>query len=262
MEIQSVLNAFGALSQESRLNVFRLLVQRGPDGLAAGTIASQLGITPATMSHHLEQLSQAGLVSSRREGRSIIYSAKYETMQSLISFLMENCCEGKIDCCNETTTCKEITAYNGTKQKAMKVIFACVHNAGRSQMAASFFNLYCNQAKAFALSAGTNPGTSVHAEVLAVMKEEGIDLSNVKPQLLTDRLAEDAEILITMGCGETCPMIPGLKRADWALQDPKEQPLERVREIRDEVKQLVQNLVKELGVANNSYKQKVTANGQ
>lgn len=255
MEIQSVLNAFGALSQESRLNVFRLLVQRGPDGLAAGTIAAQLGITPATMSHHLEQLSQAGLVSSRREGRSIIYSAKYDTMQNLINFLMENCCEGKIDCCNETTTCNENTACNETtvgnetKRKAIKVIFACVHNAGRSQMAASFFNLYCNQTKAFALSAGTNPGTNVHAEVLAVMKEEGLDLSNIKPQLLTDKLAEEAEMLITMGCGETCPMIPGLKRADWGLPDPKGQTIDRVREIRDEVKKRVQNLVKELGVA-------------
>ncbi len=118
MEIQSVLNAFGALSQESRLNVFRLLVQRGPDGLAAGTIAAQLGITPATMSHHLEQLSQAGLVSSRREGRSIIYSAKYDTMQNLINFLMENCCEGKIDCCNETTTCNETIVGNESKRKA------------------------------------------------------------------------------------------------------------------------------------------------
>lgn len=262
MEIQGVLNAFGALSQESRLNVFRLLVQRGPDGLAAGTIAAQLGITPATMSHHLEQLSQAGLVSSKRDGRSIIYSAKYDTMQSLISFLMENCCEGKIDCCNEIATCSETTtcnenktgnentACNETKQKAIKVIFACIHNAGRSQMAASFFNLYCNQTKAFALSAGTNPGTNVHAEVLAVMKEEGLDLSNIKPQLLTDKLAQGAEMLITMGCGETCPMIPGLKRADWGLQDPKGQTIDRVREIRDEVKQRVQTLVKELGVAN------------
>jgi DNA-binding transcriptional ArsR family regulator len=114
MEIQTVLTAFAALSQESRLKVFRLLVQRGAEGLAAGTIASQLGITPATMSHHLEQLSQAGLLSSRREGRSIIYSANYDTMQNLINFLLENCCEGKerkegkSDCCIEITPCGEL----------------------------------------------------------------------------------------------------------------------------------------------------------
>ncbi|MFA6211152.1 MAG: metalloregulator ArsR/SmtB family transcription factor [Candidatus Obscuribacterales bacterium] len=107
MEMQSVLNAFGALSQESRLKVFRLLVQRGQTGLPAGTIAAQLGITPATMSHHLEQLSQAGLLSSRREGRLIIYSANYHTMQSLINFLLENCCEGKDNCCTELNTGKK-----------------------------------------------------------------------------------------------------------------------------------------------------------
>ncbi|MFA6211151.1 MAG: arsenate reductase ArsC [Candidatus Obscuribacterales bacterium] len=131
----------------------------------------------------------------------------------------------------------------------MKVIFACVHNAGRSQMAAAYFNSYCDSSKAHAQSAGTKPGISVHAEVLQTMKEEGIDLSEVQPQLLTDVLAADAHMLITMGCGETCPMIPGLKRADWALQDPKGQPIERVREIRDQVKNLVQNLVEELDVA-------------
>lgn len=142
----------------------------------------------------------------------------------------------------------------------MKVIFACVHNAGRSQMAAAFFNLYCDQSKAHALSAGTKPGTTVHPEVLQIMKEEGIDLSELKPQLLTDELAADANMLITMGCGETCPMIPGLKRADWALQDPKGQPIERVREIRDEVKQLVQNLVAELGIEKVNSDIRVTAN--
>ncbi len=131
----------------------------------------------------------------------------------------------------------------------MKVIFACVHNAGRSQMAAAFFNLYCDSSKAQAQSAGTKPGITVHAEVLQTMKEVGIDLSQVKPQLLTDELAADAHMLITMGCGETCPMIPGLRRTDWALQDPKGQPIERVREIRDQVKNLVQNLVEELDVA-------------
>jgi arsenate reductase len=142
----------------------------------------------------------------------------------------------------------------------MKVIFACVHNAGRSQMAAAFFNLYCDQSKAHALSAGTKPSTTVHPEVLQIMKEEGIDLSELKPQLLTDELAADANMLITMGCGETCPMIPGLKKVDWTLPDPKGQSIERVREIRDEVKQLVQNLVAELGIAKANSDIRATAN--
>ncbi|MCP3165924.1 arsenate reductase/protein-tyrosine-phosphatase family protein [Myxococcus qinghaiensis] len=116
------------------------------------------------------------------------------------------------------------------------VIFACIHNAGRSQMAAAFFNAMADPTKARALSAGTNPGTQVHPEVRAAMAEVGIDLSTARPQLLTDALAQDAQWLITMGCGDACPVVPGLKRGDWPLEDPKGKPVERVREIRDEVR--------------------------
>lgn len=91
-----------------------------------------------------------------------------------------------------------------------KVIFACVHNAGRSQMAAAFFNQLADRKKAEAVSAGTEPGLRVHPEVLAVMQEVGIDLSDAKPQKLTEDLAREARLLITMGCGDECPYIPGL----------------------------------------------------
>lgn len=119
------------------------------------------------------------------------------------------------------------------------VIFACVHNAGRSQMAAAFFNALADPRKARALSAGTAPGTQVHPEVLEAMKEVGLDLSAARPQRLTQELAESAELLITMGCGDQCPMVPGLERDDWPLEDPKGKPVERVREIRDEVRERV-----------------------
>jgi len=98
MQLGNAVEALGALAQESRLKVFRLLVQRGPEGMPAGSIAAKLGITPATMSHHLDQLSQSGLVRSKRDGRSIIYSANFEQMQRLIGYLMENCCQGKREC--------------------------------------------------------------------------------------------------------------------------------------------------------------------
>jgi ArsR family transcriptional regulator, arsenate/arsenite/antimonite-responsive transcriptional repressor len=104
MQMEAVIDALGALAQESRLKVFRLLVQHGPSGLASGSIASHLGITPATMSHHLDQLSRAGLVTSKREGRSIIYSANYEAMQVLVDYLMENCCQGGKENNDETTS--------------------------------------------------------------------------------------------------------------------------------------------------------------
>jgi arsenate reductase len=124
-----------------------------------------------------------------------------------------------------------------------KVVFACVHNAGRSQMAAGFFNQLADPQKAQAVSAGTSPGAHVHPEVLAAMAEVGLDLSAVKPQLLTPELAAGSEVLITMGCGEQCPVIPGAKVLDWPLEDPKGQPVARVREIRDDIRRRVQELV-------------------
>jgi len=123
------------------------------------------------------------------------------------------------------------------------VIFACVHNAGRSQMAAAFFNALANPSIARAVSAGTHPGERVHPVVVQAMREVEIDLSSAKPQLLTDRLAADAQLLITMGCGDECPVVPGLRRDDWPLADPKEQPIERVREIRDDIKGRVRRLL-------------------
>ena len=123
-------------------------------------------------------------------------------------------------------------------------IFACIHNAGRSQMAAAWFRRLANPQKAHALSAGTEPGPRVHPEVLQAMREVGIDLSAAQPQRLTDDLARGASILITMGCGEACPHVPGLRREDWPLEDPKGKPVERVREIRDEVRRHVEDLIR------------------
>jgi protein-tyrosine-phosphatase len=110
-------------------------------------------------------------------------------------------------------------------------------------MAAAFFNQLADPVKAQAISAGTEPGERVHPEVLAVMREIGIDLSRAKPQKLTEELARDAQLLITMGCGDKCPYVPGLRRDDWPLPDPKGRPAEEVRAIRDELKRHVQNLL-------------------
>lgn len=123
------------------------------------------------------------------------------------------------------------------------IIFACVHNAGRSQMAAAWFNKLADPANARAISAGTNPGTRVHPEVVAAMREAGLDLADARPQKLTPELAEGAELLVTMGCGDECPFVPGLHREDWPLEDPKGQPIERVREIRDEIRARVEALI-------------------
>ncbi len=128
------------------------------------------------------------------------------------------------------------------------VVFACVHNAGRSQMAAALFNNLADPTKARAASAGTNPGERVHPEVVSVMREEGIDLTEARPQRLTPELASRAQLLITMGCGDECPSVPGLRRDDWPLEDPKGQPLERVREIKNDIRRRVEALVDAEGV--------------
>jgi protein-tyrosine-phosphatase len=140
------------------------------------------------------------------------------------------------------------------KNAMIKVIFACVHNAGRSQMAAAFFNQLADHEKAEAVSAGTEPGLRVHPEVLTAMRELGIDLSNAKPQKLTEELARDAQLLVTMGCGDKCPYVPSLRRDDWPLRDPKGQPMEEVRAIRDDIRVRVQSLLAQDGLG--------TQNGQ
>jgi len=128
-----------------------------------------------------------------------------------------------------------------------QVLFACVHNAGRSQMAAALFNAIADPTKARALSAGTKPGTAVHPEVADAMREVGMDLSAARPQPLTADLAREASTLITMGCGEECPYVPGVERDDWALPDPKGRPLEEVRVIRDDIHARVVALVASRG---------------
>ncbi len=123
------------------------------------------------------------------------------------------------------------------------VIFACVHNAGRSQMAAAFFNQLADPGAARAVSAGTQPGERVHPVVVDAMKEVGVDLAQNRPQKLTEELAKGASLLITMGCGDECPYVPGLARDDWPLPDPKGRPLEEVRQVRDEVRRRVSELL-------------------
>lgn len=128
-----------------------------------------------------------------------------------------------------------------------RVIFACVHNAGRSQMAAAFFSALADPAKAEAVSAGTQPGARVHPEVVDAMREVGIDVAENRPQKLTQEVASGAFLLVTMGCGDECPYVPGLERDDWPLEDPKGKPLEQVRRIRDEIRDRVSALIEAHG---------------
>lgn len=123
------------------------------------------------------------------------------------------------------------------------ILFACVHNAGRSQMAAALFNSLADPAKVRAVSAGTNPGPTVHPEVVTVMNEVGINLSAAPTTRLTPELAGTAHMLITMGCGDACPYVPGVIRDDWPLEDPKGKSIDTVRAIREDIRHRVESLI-------------------
>ena len=125
------------------------------------------------------------------------------------------------------------------------VLFVCLHNAGRSQMSQALFERAAG-GRHTATSAGTTPGERVHPEVVQVMDELGIDLSDRVPRRLTTELAKEADVVVTMGCGDECPYIPGKRYIDWELEDPKGRPVEEVRATRDEIERRVEGLVREL----------------
>ncbi|MQB00870.1 MAG: hypothetical protein GEU78_11370 [Actinobacteria bacterium] len=127
------------------------------------------------------------------------------------------------------------------------VLFVCVHNAGRSQMAAALLDRAA-RGEIDVLSAGSAPGDSIHENVAAAMQEVGIDLSGERPKLLTEAAVKQADVVITMGCGDACPIFPGKRYLDWDLPDPSGKPLEEVRSIRDEIEARVKGLVEELSV--------------
>ena len=127
----------------------------------------------------------------------------------------------------------------------MRVVFVCLHNAGRSQISQALFERAAGP-RHEAQSAGTEPAQHVHPNVVAVMREVGIDLDGRVPKRLTDDMARWADVVVTMGCGDACPVIPGKRYIDWELRDPKDLPLDEVRSIRDDIEARVNGLVKDL----------------
>ena len=125
------------------------------------------------------------------------------------------------------------------------VLFLCIHNAGRSQMAAGFARSL-SEDKVLILSGGSEPAEQVNPVAIEVMNEIGIDIAGYVPQKFTDELLQSVDVVITMGCGDTCPYIPGKKYIDWPLDDPKGQPLDVVRRIRDEIRSRVEDLLSQL----------------
>ena len=129
--------------------------------------------------------------------------------------------------------------------KKKTVLFVCVHNAGRSQMAAGYMR-ELSGGKVEVLSAGSAPKDSINPQAIAVMAEEGIDIANQQPKVLTTEAVQESDAVITMGCGDVCPVFPGKRYEDWVLDDPAGQGVEAVRKIRDEIKFKVEGLLSEL----------------
>jgi arsenate reductase (thioredoxin) len=127
-------------------------------------------------------------------------------------------------------------------------LFVCLHNAGRSQISRALFEREAD-GRHSAKAAGTRPAERLHPTVLEAMEEIGIDLSDRRPKKLTREMAEWADVVVTMGCGDECPYIPGKRYLDWDLEDPKDQPIEAVRELREEIAARVAKLIEELDTA-------------
>jgi arsenate reductase len=123
------------------------------------------------------------------------------------------------------------------------VAFACIHNAGLSQMAAAFFDQFAGASHARATSGGPHPRRRIYPVVEEAMREVGVDLSGARPRYLSHEVAESAQVLVAIDCGAECPFVPGLRRIEWSFDDPKDQPLEIVRRIRDEVVERVRQLI-------------------
>jgi protein-tyrosine-phosphatase len=127
------------------------------------------------------------------------------------------------------------------------VLFLCTHNAGRSQMALGFFNRMAGD-RAVAYSGGSEPAAQINPAAVAVMAEKRIDIAGEQPKRWTDEMVEAADVVVTMGCGDTCPFIPGRRYEDWTLPDPAGQPVDAVRPVRDEIEARVRELLVSLGV--------------
>lgn len=143
---------------------------------------------------------------------------------------------------------RAVAQVQGTMSKEQpEVLFVCVHNAGRSQMAAGLTHVLSG-GRVHVRSAGSDPVDRINPAAVQAMEELGIDLSHEFPKPLTDEVVEAADVVITMGCGDACPIYPGKRYLDWQVEDPAGQPIETVRAIRDDIRQRVEGLVRELGI--------------
>lgn len=231
MEISYVIEALAALAQETRLNVFRLLVRVGPNGLTAGEIARREAISPSTLSFHLGTLARAGLVTSWRRQRQIIYAVRVEGVRQLLSYLTEDCCQGKPDLCgglSEMLQQGPCTMGVAMGSKAYNVLFLCTGNSARSILAECALRRFGGD-RFVSHSAGSRPKGQVHPMTLKLLKNLNYSIDGLRSKDWAEFATPDSaplDFVFTVcdnAAGEPCPIWPGQPMtAHWGVEDPAE----------------------------------------
>jgi ArsR family transcriptional regulator, arsenate/arsenite/antimonite-responsive transcriptional repressor / arsenate reductase (thioredoxin) len=230
MKEHQAIQAFAALSQETRLRVVRILVKSGRDGMAAGAIAEAMAVSPSNVSFHLKELEHAGLIAAKRDARSIVYTADFEIIGALVRFLMEDCCSGHPDICqpllNTLVCCPPASKEAPMTDRIYNVLFLCTGNSARSILAESILNKE-GKGRFNAFSAGSHPKGEVHPMALKVLKaldypHEGF--SSKSWEVFAPADAPQMDFIFTVcdnAAGEVCPVWPGHPmNAHWGIEDP------------------------------------------
>jgi len=239
MNEAAAIRALAALAQEVRLRAFRTLVAAGPEGLTPSAISEQLGIAPNTLSFHLKELAHADLVSQERQGRNLVYRASYQTVDALMAYMTENCCQGApCPASLATAACCAPAPANAAEPKPtmnhtpapLNVLFLCTHNSARSILAEALLN-DMGQGRFQAFSAGSSPrgNQQPHPLGLRVLQNAGISIEGLRSKSWDEFAAPGAprmDLVITVcdnAAGEVCPVWPGHPAtAHWGYADPSE----------------------------------------
>ncbi len=214
-----------ALADPARLRLISMIATAPSGEVCTCDLPAALGKSQPTISHHLAQLLHAGLIERQQRGKWAWFRLRTDRLASLRAALGEGALPQRI--------------------AKPSVLFLCVHNAGRSQMASGFLRHLAGD-RIDVLSAGSDPAQVLNAAAVEAMSEKGIDITGASPQRWTDEMARSADVIVSMGCGDECPVDPGARRLNWELADPAGQGLEAVRPIRDAIEQLVIGLATEL----------------
>lgn len=246
MDAKQAIAALGALAHDTRLAVFRMLVQRGPEGLAAGGIAETLGMPPSSLTFHLQQLSHAGLVTQRRVSRQVFYAADFTAMNRLLGYLTDNCCGGGLAATGRECV-QAMQAIIPDREEKMNtgernVLFLCTGNSARSILAEALIDHH-GGGRLRGFSAGSTPRGAVHPLAVQLLAEHGLRTDGLRSKPWDEFAAPGAPVMdfvftvCDQAAGESCPVWPGQPiTAHWGIPDPaavEGSPAERMLAFRE-----------------------------